>query len=179
MLLTRIGLGSIAATNRSVVRSARPIPSGVPPALEREVEDGQAGDDRPGQVGHRLDPLPADHVGVEPGPAVVLAQLADDQDVDLVERQAGHQGPGLVEQPGLDVEQLLGLDPDDPRRPLLGVLQEGDPQGDGGVGQQESPDLGQQLPEARQAELVDLLGPWLLAQADGEHLEQAALVPAR
>ena len=55
------------------------------------VEDRQAGDDGPGEVGHRLDHQSADHVGVHPRPRVVLAHLADDQDVDLVEREPAHQ----------------------------------------------------------------------------------------
>ena len=154
-------------------------PQGVAAGLGREVEHGQAGDDRAGQVGHRLDALAADDVGVEPGPAVVLAQLAHDQDVDLVERQAGHQAACLVEQAGLDVEQLLGLDRDDPGG-LLARRSRAGPRrarpGSARAGRRRP--RGASLQEPRQAELVDLGGPLALAQADREHLEQAALVPS-
>ena len=61
------------ATSRSVVEVGQADAQGVAARLDREVEHGQSGDHGPGQVGHRLDALSADDVGVKAGSAVVLA----------------------------------------------------------------------------------------------------------
>ena len=61
---------------------------------------------------------------------------------------------------------------------LVGIFQEGDAERDRGFLQQERADFGQQDAQAGQAQLVDLGRALVLAQADGEHLEQAALVLA-
>ena len=60
----------------------------------------------------------------------------------------------------------------------MGVLQDGQAERDRRLLEQERADLGEHPLQARQAELVDLRGPLALAQADRQHLEQAALVPA-
>ena len=83
---------------------------------------------------------------------------------------------GLVEQPGLDFEQLFGLDGDDPGGVFRGVFEQGHSEGNRRVRQQKGPDLGQELEQARQAKLVNLRGSLALAEADRQHLEQAALV---
>ena len=89
-------------------------PQGIATGLDRQVEHGDSRDDRLRQIGHRLDALPADHVGVHPGPAIVLAKLAHDQHIDLVEGQPRHQRAGFVQEKGFCFEQLVGLDGDDP-----------------------------------------------------------------
>ena len=153
-------------------------PQRVAARLDGQVEDGEPGDHRAGQVGHRLDPLAADDVRVQAGPAVVLAELAHDQHVDLVEGQPAHQLARLVEQARLDLQQAFRLDGDDSRRVLEGVFQDRDSQRHGRSLEQEGADLGKHGLEAGQAELVDLGRALPFPQADGQHLQQAALVPA-
>ena len=123
--------------------------------------------------------MPANHVGVQPGPAVILPQLSHDQHVDLVKRQSPHQLARLVEQPGLDLQQLFRLDGDDPRCVLEGVLEDRDSQRDRGSLKEQGTDFGEHLLQTGQAELVDLSGSLTLAQTDGQHLEQAAFVRPR
>ena len=151
----------------------------VSPRLDGQVEHGQPGDHRTGEIGHRFHPLPADHVGVQPGPAVILPELSHDQHVDLVKRQSSHQLARLVEQPGLDLEQLLGLDGDDPRGVFESVLEDRDSQRDRGPIKEKGSDFGEHRLQPGQPELVDLSRSLTLAQPDGQHLEQATFVRPR
>ena len=111
-----------------------------------------------------------------PGPRVVLAQLADDQHVDLVERQPAHQAPGSLQQLRLDVEDGLRLEGHDLGGHVVGVLQDGQPEREPGVLDQEPAHRRQNLFHSPQAQLVNLAGPFALAQADHQHLEHARLV---
>ena len=91
-----------------MVRSAKPTPTMLP-WLSSETSSTASRVTRAVEVGLGLDHEPADHVRVHAGAGVVLAQLADDQDVDLVERQPAHQPSGALEQLRLDLEDLLRL----------------------------------------------------------------------
>ena len=74
---------------------------GVAVGVRAHAEHGELVDERPARIGHAADADPADHRGVHPGAADLLADPFDDQAVHLVERQPRDQR-------FRDFEQALG-----------------------------------------------------------------------
>ena len=91
-------------------------------AFVRNVEHDEPSHDRTVEIGLSLDEEPADDVGVHARARVVFPQLADDQKVDLVEREPAHQTAGALEQDRLDFKDCLGLERGDFGGHVLGVF---------------------------------------------------------
>ncbi len=81
---------SILSTSRWVTKSASPTPRALPAVVVREVTDHDAfhAGDSPA-LGQERQEDPADDLGVHPRPADFLADLVDDEEVDIRKRQGG------------------------------------------------------------------------------------------
>ena len=111
----------------------QPDTHGVTLALGRQVADDDPQDPRDRGLGLEILHAPADDVRVHPGPADVLAHFVDDQDIDVVGRKAGHEALRLLEQPPFFLLQATCRDADEVRGLVVGVLDDGQPEGHGRV----------------------------------------------
>ena len=121
---------------------------------------------------------PAGHVGVHTVAGNVLADLVHHQHVALVEQQVGDGLVGNFLQLGLLGDDLLGSQSLDEVSVVVGVLNDGNAAQDGRVLHDGPAVLLHQLVHDGGALMMDALGAFLLAQADGHHLHQAALIGA-
>ena len=150
-----------------------PIPTAFPSVCVRQVADddpldGRARSRRPGVVA-------SDDVRVHPEPADVLADRVEDEDVDRVEREAGHRVGRHREQLGLACRDQVGRDGLDVAEPRVAVLDERKAERDRGTGERVRGGGRDQLVEDRETLPMEGIGPLLLAQPDGDHLHQPAL----
>ena len=100
-------------------------------ALRRQIESADARDLRRLEFRLRFDQQPADDIGIDTGAAVILADLADDQQIELLERQPAHQAARFVQQTRLDLKQLVAIDHLQSRGLFAGVFQDGQPADEG------------------------------------------------
>ncbi len=119
--------------------------------------------------------LPAHHVRIEARAADVLADAVDHQHVHVLKRQPRHQPLGQREQFPFAGRELLGPHRLDPRRLVVGVLDDGQPGQDMAAGEHFA---GHAADDLIEAEILDRavidLRPLALAQPDQEHLHQSA-----
>ena len=167
----------MAWTSRVVVKSARPMPVALPcvrSVRPRTKISRMAGWSAGGLVPKGA--LAADDVGVHSRSADVLADLVHDEQVGLPPGQPGQQPPRLAQQLFLARLEVLRRDGLDEGGLVVGVLDHGQAEGDGGAGAQGPADGAHDGVEGLfQQDAVVGQGAGVLAEADHHHLEQAAL----
>ena len=164
------------AANLLLTAETMPSPNALPCVARAQTAREDARDER---LLPRRDPQAAggaDDVGVHAGAADLLAHLVDDQQVDVGERQPRQHALGQRQQLDLGRLERLGWHETDDHGLVVLVLDDGDGEEDVDPGEERAGDGEDRLAEpARKAVAVVLLGPRLLAEADGQHLERAAL----
>ena len=126
-----------------------------------------------------VDHDPPDHIGVHADTAHVLAHAVDEEHVEVVHREPRLVGAGQREQGGLGVGDAGRRDGLDHHRPVGPVLDDRHPEHDVAVGEHLPSHPRHLLTQPPRPVRVERLGLRPLAQADGDHLDQPALVRAR
>jgi len=116
-------------------------------------------------------PPHAHDVEVHAGAADVLADLAQHDEVERFERNAGQILPGQLQQVGLGVLDGGGGEDGDGRRLVEAVFDDGDAGDYGQLGDDDSCGVGD---SASDAPTVERCRAAFLAEADGQHFEEAA-----
>ncbi len=124
---------------------------------------------------HPRDAEAADHVRVHPRPGVVFAEGVDEEDVDLPDRELRHQPLVLGEQLLLAARDVRGWDRLEKGRFVVGVLHRRDAEQDLPGVDDLPAHLDHEVPDALDPVAVQGEGLLVLAEADGGHLEEAAL----